>query len=68
MQIVDDVVAVNQLTQLTSDELELLAAYRAADLRGKESILERSLHTATTYPVRRQPHLALVCPARGQIS
>lgn len=65
MQIVDDIVVVNQLAQLTSEELELLAAYRAADLRGKESILARSLHTATTYPARRQFHLVLVSPVHG---
>lgn len=68
MQIIDEGVSANQLTQLTSEELELLTAYRAADLRGKESILERSIHTAATYPARRQSRLSLVRPARGQIS
>lgn len=62
----DETIAAAGRNLLTAEEMDLLAAYNAADSRGRHCILEDAKHTAGTYPAAKAAKLTLVTAGGGR--
>lgn len=59
MHIVNNAIGQNEFSALTGEEIELLAAYRASNPRGRLATLEKARRMVAAHPAVKQPQLSL---------